>query len=152
MPSQPGYHERHFPHLPLITGGAGGERERGKNWRRVMRAHNRFHMHEKNVLLSYSRHWQAHESEKEFFPSCPICVENVAEKQQRNDIFPIAKGKRVGECDYFTFSLFLTHPRPTLVPSTQLTRTSCPVLLNPVPFFIKIKKKFIRTHGAATEL
>lgn len=34
----------------------------------------------------------------------------------------------------------------------RLTRTSCPVLLNPVPFFIKIKKKFIRTHGGRLEL
>jgi hypothetical protein len=34
----------------------------------------------------------------------------------------------------------------------SLTKTNCPVLLNPVPFFIKIKKKFIRTLGAAVEL
>lgn len=34
----------------------------------------------------------------------------------------------------------------------KLTKTNCPVLLNPVPFFIKIKKKFIRTLGGAMEL
>jgi hypothetical protein len=32
----------------------------------------------------------------------------------------------------------------------QLTKTSCPVLLNPIPFFIKIKKKFIRFEGKKT--
>jgi hypothetical protein len=34
---------------------------------------------------------------------------------------------------------------PASSPSARLTRTNCPVFVSPVPFFIKIKKKFIRT-------
>lgn len=33
-----------------------------------------------------------------------------------------------------------------------LTKTNCPVLLNPIPFFIKIKKKFTRTYWKAGSL
>jgi hypothetical protein len=34
----------------------------------------------------------------------------------------------------------------------SLTKTNCPVLLNPVPFFIKIKKKFIQCFSEVCEL
>jgi hypothetical protein len=68
------------------------------------------------------------------------------------------RGKCIRKADVATsIFLFVMFAR---LPSTlflrlvlpKLTRTNCPVLLNPVPFFIKIKKKFIRTHCGALEL
>lgn len=68
------------------------------------------------------------------------------------------RGKCIRKADVVEVSLRKgKHDRPSnrkIIPkrTDRLTKTNCPVLLNPVPFFIKIKKKFIRTHGGRLEL
>ena len=131
MPSEPGYHTYfHFPP------------EKKKKTEKTCNARTQpLYMHE----ISFIRNGTA-QSEKEFsFLSIDFFVSDMRGKCSRKadfrQYFPCCtKGKGGRPLENFPSSC------------TQLTRTNCPVLLNPVPFFIKIKKKFIRTHGGALEL
>lgn len=132
MPSEPGYHTFISP-LSLVVRVFSPKRGIAR------RAHAR------NIFF-LSETYEV----KRNFPSSRLFRVRYAWKmyqksrRESSSIFPDSEWKGVGDFS-LTNTIHFVHCK-------RLTRTNCPVLLIPVPFFIKIKKKFIRTHGGALEL
>lgn len=176
MPSEPGYHTFTSPPEKIKRSENRRFRKHTTRKGKKLRAHKPLHMHRTFFFLLYQTPETPSERVKRNFSfllpsfSCPICVENVSEEQTMAKKFSFCsppfsfwrhnddddeeehETDQGGERVESPFVALFLLGKQSAYPVSDQSKTNCPVLLNPVPFFIKIKKKFIRTHGGALEL